>query len=81
MELQYLNKEELIKEIEKYVLENYGKIEEFGDNANHYAFRHFTFLTIDTEFDALEMYNYYINEIYPQIKKDLNIDDNNRIIR
>lgn len=81
MKLRELNKEKLIKEIEEYVLENYGKFQEFGDNASHYAFCKYMWIVLDTEYDVIDVGNYFKYEIYPQIKKDLNIDDNNRIIQ
>ena len=38
-------------------------------------------IVLDTEYDVIDVGNYFKYEIYPQIKKDLNIDDNNRIIQ
>lgn len=71
-------KEEIIDNITNYVIKNYGKFPEFGNDAKYYAFCRWIFIRPDN-MSVDDTFQIFDNEIYPVVKKRIGISENNTL--
>lgn len=71
-------KEEIIEDIVNYVTSSYGKIPEFGNNVQYYAFCRWIFIRPDN-MSVDDTFQIFDNEICPVVKKRISISENNTL--
>lgn len=65
----------VVKEIKKFVLENYGKFPEYGDKVYMYAFHQwFLLLPTDLKLD-IKYLDYFKYKVYPLIKSEMDVTE------